>query len=343
MSILSEESINNSPESNLLNLIKTDGQDGVRNYSILKNQNLQNYQKTNTNSIAYIVDAINKNLLELNLIQNQLNTLNNVNQEALLKKDQLLRLENDDLTKQLKDLESIQSVIANKSRYIDDSNHFIRKQEKDIQFLYVSIFFAIILFIVILLYSLGYIPFNFFTTLLFIITFLYICYTIYYYNFMYVKTSTDNLLDKSGPRMYDAVKKLNNYIEQEIEFDLGLFNKKDDWEKDNCECEGPVPNEIIYPKDTEYSGSKEVAGNFYYDGSAPQQLLPSDKQLDPRDRINWADYSGDGNPKYFPFGNMTLYDNNNFYNTKNLKNDPELQKNKYNPNLLVNNITLTSN
>ena len=346
MSVLSENDINNLPRDSLVNLLSTYGTEGSASYNTLKNQNIKNYEKTNTNSINNIVSAINKNLTELNLIQNQLNTLNNVNQDALLKKDQLIRLENDDLTKQLKELESIQSIIANKSRHIDQSNDIIFKQEKDIKFLYISAFFAFIIFILIILYGLTYIQVNFFTTILIVIVISYLSYSIYYYNFMYVKSSTDALFDKSRPRIYNAISKLDNYIQQEIEYDLGLFNYKNEWVENNCECNdknNSNDSNDFTDKGTEYSGSKEIPGNFYYDGTAPKQLLPSDIPLEPKDRINWVDYSGDGNPKYLPEINATLYDNNNFYNVKNIKNDPELQKHKYNPNFLVNNVTLTDN
>lgn len=347
MPILSENEINNLPQNTLVNLLSTNGNEGSSSYNTLKDLNIKNYEKTNINSINNIVSAINKNLTELNLIQNQLNTLNNVNQDALLKKDQLIRLENDDLTKQLRELESIQSIIANKSRYIDQSNNVIFKQDKDIKFLYISAFFAFIIFVLIILYVLTYISINFFITTIIIIIILYLSYSIYYYNFMYVKSSTDALFDKSGSRIYNAVSKLDNYIEQEIEYNLGLFNNKNEWVENNCDCENSDKdnsnNNDYNNKGTEYSGSKEIPGNFYYDGTAPKQLLPSDIDLEPKDRINWVDYSGDGNPKYIPYINSTLYDNNNFYNAKNIKNDPELQKNRYNPNFLVNNVTLTDN
>lgn len=328
--------------NNIKKLLPTYGDKLNNSYINLKNQNLLNYQLTNPDSIGNIVNAINENLKELNLIQNQMNAVNNLNQEALLKKDQLLRMENDELMKQLRELEKIQSTISNKSRLIEESNKNTLRHQRNINFLYVSILFAAALFINIIFYGFSFINSNNFTLFLILIISFYLIYAIYYYNFLYVNTSTKQLFDKSGPRLMKNIKELDDYIEQEITDTI--YGNKKEWLEDNCACEDESKDSSIEVLDGgNMVSALEKPGNFYYDGSAPQQILPNENNITLKDQINWVDYSGDGNVKYIPEENLTLYDNSNYYNAKNKDKDPSLLENRYNPNELVNNSTLTSN
>jgi hypothetical protein len=76
---------------------------------------------TNDSTTSDIIQAINENLAELTLVQNQMNMDNNINQEILIKKQQLLKFKNDDLMKQLQELEIIESNITNKDKIIQSS------------------------------------------------------------------------------------------------------------------------------------------------------------------------------------------------------------------------------
>jgi hypothetical protein len=107
-------------------ILQKTGENINTNYNLLKSKNINNYENTNVTAIPDIINAINENLAELTLVQNNLSTENNINQEILVKKDQLLRMKNDDLMKQLKKLEIIQSNIANKDRIIEQTNHNIK-------------------------------------------------------------------------------------------------------------------------------------------------------------------------------------------------------------------------
>jgi hypothetical protein len=82
-----------------------------------------------------IINSINLNLSQLNYIQNQLNLKSNVNQEILLKQEELLKMENDDLMNQLKKLENIESIISNKDRMIDQTTKNIEITNKNIKFI----------------------------------------------------------------------------------------------------------------------------------------------------------------------------------------------------------------
>jgi hypothetical protein len=108
-----------------MNKLEVLGEEVNNNYLQLLVSNAYNYLNTNNSTVQELVNAINQNLAELNLIQNELSTVNNLNQEALVKKDQLLRMENDDLMKQLRELETIQSTITNKDRLILEINDLL--------------------------------------------------------------------------------------------------------------------------------------------------------------------------------------------------------------------------
>ena len=107
--------------------LQTIGSEINSDYNKLIWSNIGNYQNTNITAIPIIIKSINENLAELTLIQNQMNTKNNINQEILVKKDQLLRMKNDDLMKQLRELEVIESNIANKNRIIEQVNYNIQE------------------------------------------------------------------------------------------------------------------------------------------------------------------------------------------------------------------------
>ena len=117
-------------------------------------ENFSEYQG-NATSIEDIVKAINTNLANITAIQNYSNKINNLNSEALIKKEELLKLENEDLMKQLRELESIQSTIYNKERIIEQNNASMKQEDINIRVLISCIVLAILLLISISLYGTG--------------------------------------------------------------------------------------------------------------------------------------------------------------------------------------------
>ena len=89
----------------------------------------------------------------LNLVSQ--NQLNNINNEILVKQDQLAKIKNDRLNKKLEDLNELEHNIINKDRLIEQTNQVNQNNDKNIYTLYFGFGLSIILFIVILLYSLG--------------------------------------------------------------------------------------------------------------------------------------------------------------------------------------------
>ena len=312
-------------------------------YNILRENNFSNYLSTNNTTIQELVNAINQNLAELNLIQNQLSTVNNLNQEALVKKDQLLRMENDDLMKQLRELETIQSTITNKDRLIDQTNNNIESQNQNIKILVSSIVLAIILLVAIILFGLGKIEMNLLILIIIIILVLYFLLYIYSYNIFYFKDAVTMLFDRRAEKLGYKLNKWSDTIKNEID------SLKQNWIDQNCLCPASTSEDA---SDSEIDGignnvnEEQVVGYYYYDSSSPAQLLIP--QPTPRmglnQKIDWVDYSPDGNSKYNPRLNKTINVNNNYYNY-NSPNDPvNIQLKKLEAsNLLVNEQTYTGN
>ena len=327
------------------------GEEVNSNYVELAFNNLKNYDTTNNNTIEQLVDAINQNLSELNLIQNQLNTVNNLNQEALVKKDQLLRMENDDLMKQLKELETIQSTITNKDRLIDQTNNNIQTQNQNINILVSSIVLAIILLVSILLFGLGKIAMSLLILIIIIIAVLYFLLYIYSYNIFYFKDAITMLFDRRAQKLGYELNKWSTTIKTNVNNEINSL--KQNWIDQNCICPELTSEEASSSSsDVEMGGignnvtEEQVVGYYYYDASSPAQLLIPEPTPNMRlnEKIDWVDYSPDGNSKYDARLNKITNINNNYYNY-NSSNDPvniqlrELENAK----LLVNDQTYTGN
>ena len=330
-----------------MNQLEVLGQQVNSDYIQLENNN---YEITNNNTIGQLVDAINQNLAELNLIQNQLNTVNNLNQEALVKKDQLLRMENDDLMKQLRELETIQSTITNKDRLIDQTNNNIESQNLNIKILVSSIALAIILLVVIILFGLGKIPMSLLILIIIIILVLYFLLYIYSYNIFYFKDAITMLFDRRAQKLGYELNKWSDTIKTKVNNEIDSL--KQNWIDQNCLCPPTTSEEGDSLLDSEIVGignnvtEEQVVGYYYYDGSSPAQLLLPEPTHTMRlnKKIDWVDYSPDGNSKYDSTLNKTININNNYYNY-NATNDPvniqlkKLEESK----LLVNDQTYTGN
>lgn len=334
-------------DSNIYSELEDLGSKMNTNYLSMIGNNIINYQQTNNNSIEQLVSSINQNLSEINLIQNQLTTVNNLNQEALVKKEQLLRMENDDLMKQLKELETIQSTITNKNRLIDQTNYNIENQNQNIRILVVSIILAFSLLIAIMAYGYGKINNRILIFIVIVILVIYFILFIYSYNIFYFKDSMKMLFDRRAQRLAYELTKFTDNIKKNVNNEIDSL--KQNWIDENCLCpaSSPTSEESSY-----ISGSgnnvtgREVPGYYYYDGSSPSQLLVPEPtpDMELNDNIEWVDYSPDGNSKYNPVLNKMINTNTNYYNY-NSKNDPiniQLEEIKKS-NLLVNNQTYSGN
>ena len=103
----------------------SDNSGTISNYGIqtqtsymMGNTNLRgsNIPQSNDTSLQSVVNSANENIVELNNINIGLSS--NLNQEILVKKDELIKLQNEDLTNQLRNLEAIESNIENKNSFL---------------------------------------------------------------------------------------------------------------------------------------------------------------------------------------------------------------------------------
>jgi hypothetical protein len=319
--------------------------DPSANYDKLKTSNMTNYKNTNTTAIPNIVKEINNNLKELTLVQNELNKENNINQEILVKKDQLLKMKNDDLMKQLRELEIIQSNIENKNRIIEQTNDNINKQNTNINNLIISAVLAALLFIAVFLYGSGKLDKGIFSILLIIIILCYLLLFIYTYNIFYLKDAVFSIFNYGNVvKIENSVLKWADQIETRASNELNEI--KQSWIQTHCDCpiEEEQNNSDIY-SNVQNVSTKEIPGYFYYDGTAPAQLLvpTPDPKIGLNEKIDWVDYSSNGSMKYNPTTNKVSNDNKNYYNYK--QNNPEMNFKKLldKSDKLVNRNTYTSN
>ena len=301
-----------------------------------------------------IINSIKLNLSQLNYVQNQINLKNNVDQEILLKQEELLKIENDELMNQLKNLENMESIISNKNKMIEQTGKNIEQTNFDIKFITISILIAILILIVTILYGTNVITSTILTSIITITIIIYLCFVFYFYNIFNIKDIVSFMVNRKNfelkhkgvylPNIDDIIKKNHVIGEDELS-----------WISSNCSC----PNNIIQEEDNDklnsnydlnklnsnYDLNKLSPGYFYYDNSAPPQLLVPNPENSDKDRINWVDYSDNGVVRFNNDNNIIQEDNNNKYYNYINKADPRNKLiNKLNKShSLVNDITYTKN
>jgi hypothetical protein len=338
----------------LLKTMEDNSTDINTNYFTMVNSNYSNYNN-NQDTITQIVTALNSNIAELNYIQNQMSIANNLNQENLVKQQELLKMQNEDLNNQLRELEIIQSTIANKDRYIDQVNDNITNQNLNIRVLVISILLAILLLVIIVLFGYGVFQYFQFVTLLIIIVLCYLILFLYSYNIFHFRDSIDGLsgLNKNLKKLDDKLNKWSSTVNHELRNEL--YGLESAWVNNHCSCpESEEDNSNnnnsnnVYAEDANVSQA-EIPGHFYYDGTAPQQLItPFRAGLN--EDINWVDYSPSGLLRYSKGQYTATNENNNYYNanSKNSRERGNILNNLKNeldsmPSYLVNNYTATAN
>jgi len=304
-------------------------------YSELSKTNFQDNSKITTELVA----SINQNLSELNFIQNEMNLLSNLNQEGLLKKEELLKIRNEELMAQLRSLEVLQSSIRNKDRLIEQTNENINTQNLNIYVLALLGGLSGTLFILINLKGFNIINQSRFNMILTIHIIIFVITVVYSYNTFYFKDSITYLFDRRALRLANQLQKMSDEKN-------GTSDAESDWIEDNCDCPiEEVIDEGSYPMDQNIT-QKEHKGHFYYDGSAPQQIivnLPTEEGKYDQN-IDWVDYAQGGKPMYNPKNNKTTYTNKQYYNY-NETSDPSIMLSRVleETRVLVDNKTNTAN
>lgn len=316
-------------------------------YNQIKSVTGQSYTSTDdADTMSKLVNAINQILSELNVIDNQLALANNVNQENLIKRSQLLRMQNEELMNQLRELEAIQSNIANKSRMLDQMNTNMTNEQININTLIISIVLSILLLGIIIAYGYQRINKGLMILCVIVIVISYVILFFYNYNIFYINDAWNSLFNlNTEARLGYALQNWSANVKNNV--DVALFGTEQNWINQNCNCPASSPStseEGTY----NYPSGNNIApqpGYFYYDGSAPPQLLvPSPQTLiNAEDSINWVDYSQNGQASYNSSNNSTTYNDTNYYNYNTSDPVNQLKNALNNSNILTNNTTSTIN
>ena len=279
------------------------------------------------------VNNLNTNVNSTNLNYNKASTISNVNSQILLKKDQLIKMKNEDLNKQINNLQNYESSIINKDRLIEQTNVHMKSNDRKIKFLIFTMIIVFIGFILFIVYKSGYVSELVFKILGTILVVLFIMVLFITFNILYFRTIFVDFWEyRKNNRLLNAVKDWTNYTKTDLQ--TNLYGDKNDWEDENCDC---PPDEEILPTEGNISVTGKP-GLYYYDGNAPKQLVvnndtrggePVNVSTSPDseifDKIDWVDHD-----------NYT-YDEEGSYQIK-----PNDYK-RYENGLLVNNSTYTAN
>lgn len=195
------------------------------------------------------------------------NTLNNIDSQILLKKDQLIKIKNQELNEQIKQLQNYESSIINKDRLIDETNLNIERNDRNITVLIFSILFSIFLFVIIFMYVYNSISPKLFNLLLIVIVIMYVILFLYAYDIFYFKTVVNFFDYRKNNNIENAVKDLGKFTKTDLQ--QKIYGNKADWVDANCACEEQTN---IYPNEGNIS-VKQIPGLYYYDKNSPGQLI----------------------------------------------------------------------
>jgi len=314
------------------------------------------YSTTSTSSIINLINAINSNLELYDFIENELILTNNSQTDTLIKQQQLIQLENEELMEQLEQLQQIQSNIQNKNVMIEQVNANISNEQNNVNVLIVSIVCSVVILLFVMLYGYNVISKTFMllgsgvVVLVFVFVFMYI------YNIFFVNTGIKNLMNGNmEAKMIQAIQDFDVSAEDLIE------NQK--WVNNNCNC-GTTAEEEEESQTPNYNYSIEQPGYYYYDGSAPPQVIVPSPPVSGPENITWVDYDSNSfvpsqqiTPiaSTNPSNNTTVYStspttgtnqqNTNYYNYNTEEDDPRTSfiNAMDNTNTYVNSNTVTNN
>lgn len=298
---------------------------------------------TNNDSLQVTAEGANGTTTTLNNVN--IGLLSNINQEILVKKDEFIKLQNEDLTNQLRNLEAIQSNIENKNVIIDQINYNMQLQQNNITILIVSILFGIVLLGTLFSYGYGFIQYSMFIYIIIYLIVVYVLFIIYQYNIFYIKSALLAIFNGNLPqRINNSVNDIQNYAINQIEEDL--YGSESKWLETNCKCPPGQTGATSGTFDDTLGMFEEEPGLFYYDSSAPPQLLLSNPQAPDYlpmsqtpnstslESIKWVDY--DSTQQNY---------STNYYNYNNNGRDPSntLRNELNDANIYVASETWTSN
>lgn len=268
---------------------------------------------SNLDTVPVITETANTYLDTLNSLQSAGNLVNNGLQQDIVLRDQLSKMENEDITNQLRNLNNIESNIENKSRLINQINDNMLSNDTNINVLIVSIIFSIVFLTTLILYGYTIVSKKIFYYSLYGLGIIYIFYILYSYDIFYLKSALNKLFTRNfDKRLENTLQSWSKSVEDTLQQDL--YGTQQNWVNNNCNCpvqeaEDEEGNQNGYPKIDDGSNTvfAETPGYYYYDGSTPQQLLiptpPIPGQIN--ENINWVDYSQNSSTNYYNYNPNT--------------------------------------
>lgn len=204
---------------------------------------------------------LNDSTLDLN----SKNQENNVNNEILVKQDQLMKIKNDELNHQLDKLKDMENNIINKDRIIEQTDKHIEKNDKNIFILYISLALSIIIFLSIILYAFGQVNDRILNIIIITIILIFLIILLYTYNIFHFASIVNFIDNRRNLRLQDSI----SNFERKFGLQQRLYGNKQDYVDENCDC--PETEDVF--TDEENIGVDIKPGYFYYDKNAPKQVL----------------------------------------------------------------------
>ena len=278
------------------------------------------------------VSNLNSQVDTTNLSYNTGNTVSNIQSQILLKKDQLIKMKNEDLNKQVNNLQNYESSIINKDRLIDQTQTHMGYNDTKIRFLIYTLVLIIIGFLLFAIYKSGYIPalvFNILGTILVVIfvLLLFITFNIFYFRTIFVEFWQF----RKNDRLLNSVSDWTNFTKTNLQ--TKLYGNKDDWEDENCDC---PPDEEVLPTEGNISVTGKP-GLYYYDGNAPKQLVVNN------DTVGGEAVDVSASPDNQIFDKIQWVDHDNYTLEEGSYQIKPNDNNRFKNGLLVNNSTYTAN
>lgn len=219
--------------------------------------------KTYENAFNTLKEKANEGSLAIN-VQNE---LNNIDAQILLKKEQLIKMKNEKLNNQIKELQNYESSIINKDRLIDETNANMKKNSTNIIIISISIILSLILLLIVSLYIYGKLNGALFNIIFIVLLFCYIILCLYGFNWFYFRNIANFFNILKNDRLEKSVKDWGKFTKTDLQ--RQLYGDRKEWDEKNCTC---VEEEKIYSDEANVS-VKNIPGYFYYDGNAPKQLI----------------------------------------------------------------------
>ena len=229
----------------------------------------------------------------LNLVSQ--NQQNNTNNEIMVKQDQLEKIKNDRLNKQLENLNELEHNIINKDRLIEQTNQVNENNNKNIYTLFVALGLSFIIFLGIVLHSIGKLNDKILTAIVAIILVIFVCIVMYTYNIAHFADMVNFIDNRRNLRLMESVGNFGSRVQKWRQ--ERAYGDEKDWVDANCECPDDSGAEAI---DEENIGVDIKPGYFYYDKNAPKQnITPNggsrinvsdDASRKIYDKINWVNH-----------------------------------------------------